>query len=398
MSSTQLVVPRWNAELEIELYTSISMLPASIWNIVAGERFYATAEHLAVIENVHSEQMKFYYVLVRRHGEYIGAVYFQHILFSMSNAVNNWKAKNEGKCAVMYPFLYLAKGKQLPLLQSGSVFCTEDNGMYFSEDITEEEKSDILNAVSRYMIKNIPNGKNTYIMYSGFAQESEKNGLEDFHELETEPNLILYLKSTWKTFDDYVANLSSKYRQRVKKVLKSTSDIRIHSLTPVELSEMEGELLHLYRNVAEHASFNMALLSAGYLTSMKHLYGDSFEVKAFRLGDTLVGFSSAFYTKDCQHVHFIGLDYSVNETLPLYHRMLFEFVKDSIHHCHEKLYLGRTATEIKTTIGAEPVEMVNYIKVERAWYKCVLPKVLNRFGAKPYIVRSPFKTLEEVPV
>ncbi len=399
MSSSQLIAPKGNSLTEVELYRHASMLPESIWNQLAGVHFYATTEHLQVVEEIHKDQLNFYYVLVKKEGEYIAAVYFQYLLFSMSNAVNNWKTKNEGKCAVIYPFLYLAKGKQLPLLQSGSVFCTEDNGLHFLPEMDEAEKTEILNVVTRYMIQVLPNGKNTYIMYSGFEplQDEINTQLEGFLELETEPNLILNLKDNWRNFDDYVANMSSKYRQRVKKVFKGTAGLVIQSLNPEELIAKEDKLLHLYRNVADHASFNMAHLAGGYLSSMKKLYGDDFEVKVFYREGQLVGFSSSFYTRAQQYVHFIGMDYAVNEKIPLYHRMLFEFVSDSIQRRHQQLFLGRTATEIKTTIGAEPVEMVNYIRVEKAWYKCVLPKVLNRFGAKPYIVRSPFKALEEVP-
>lgn len=384
---------------EIELYRHASMLPKSVWNQLAGVHFYATAEHLQVVEEVHKDQLDFYYILVKKEGAYVAAIYFQYILFSMSNAVNNWKTKNEGKCNVMYPFLYLAKGKNLPLLQSGSVFFTEDDGLYFDEKVCPVERAEILNAVTRFMITKLPNGKNTYIMLSGFESDNIEinNQLEGFHELETEPNLILNIKAYWKNFDDYVTNMSSKYRQRVKKVLKNTVEFEIRTLSQPEIEEREDDLLTLYKNVAEHASFNMALLFKGYLSSMKALYQDDFEVKGFYLEDQLVGFSSTFYTPEEQYVHFVGIDYTVNEEKPVYHRMLIEFVRESIQLGHQRIHLGRTATEIKTTIGAEPVEMVNLIRVEKAWYKCVLPKVLNRFGAKPYIVRSPFKTLEEVP-
>lgn len=399
MQSSHFLNSHCIGEYEVELLDSASMLPSQIWNELVDNQFYAKKEHLEIIEEVHHNQLEFYYLLVKKDGEYLAALYFQHVIFSMSNAVNNWKTKNEGKCAVIYPFLYLAKGKQLPLLQSGNVFFTEDDGLYFKDNLSEKDKTEILNSVTRLLVQVLPKGKDTYIMFSGFESslEGSNTQLEGFHELETEPNLILNIKPFWIKFEDYVANMSSKYRQRVNKVFKNTSTVQIQSLELCDLLQMEEELLLLYRNVANHAAFNMAHLSKGYLSSMKQMYGANFEVKVFYLEEKLVGFSSAFYTDTQQNVHFIGLDYSVNEQIPLYHRMLFEFVKESIQLSHGKIYLGRTATEIKTTIGAEPVEMVNYIRVERAWYKCVLPKVLNRFGAKPYIVRSPFKTLESIP-
>lgn len=394
MSLSPFVKNFTNQKYTIETYLSVNELPVEAWDSLIGDFFYGRKAHLSVVEKVQSDSLKFFYVLVKKEERYIAAMYFQYLNFSMENAVNSWQNKNEQKCSLVYPFLFLAKGKQLPLIQSGNLFCTEDNGLYFSPETCEEEKSSIIQEVVDFLTLYIKGGKNMYFMLTGFPVNSTL--LKDFHPLEIEPNLILNISSSWNTFDDYVSNMSSKYRQRVKKVMKQTDDFVITSLSLEEIETLEETLLKLYRNVAEHASFNMAYLSKGYFVEYKKLYQDQFLVQAYWKDQQLVGFCSSFFIQCEQYVHFIGMDYLFNEKWPLYHRMLFEFVRTSIQRQDVKIYLGRTATEIKTTIGAEPIPAINLIKIQSAFYKCVLPKILNKFGAKPYIVRSPFKTLEQV--
>ncbi|HUH73397.1 MAG TPA: hypothetical protein VLZ75_03220 [Chitinophagales bacterium] len=384
--------------IEIERFDDLSNIYSNTWNEIAGQNFYAHTDYLSIIENNQIGKMEFLYFLVKVNNEYVAATYFQYINFELINAVNNLKEKNDKKYSLLQSLVSIAKSKQFPLLQSGNIFFTEDDGMYFKKDIAEDLKVKILESICSNIRTDHPKGKSTSIVFSGFHQKSEicMGNVDGLHELETEPNLILHLQSSWQSINDYAQSMSSKYRQRLNKVYKQTAELEIITFSESDILQNEALLIELYKNVANHASFNMAYLNKGYFVAMKQLFLDDFVVKGYYLQGQLVGFTSAFYKNENQYVHFIGMDYEVNENIPLYHRILFEFVKDSIQLRHKIVYLGRTATEIKTTIGAEPIEMYNYIKLGKAWYMCMAPKILDKFGAKPYVVRKPFKTLNEV--
>lgn len=394
-------VPTFTAEnIEIERFDSVNAIPTQVWNEIVGQNFYAHTDYLSIIENNQIGKMEFLYFLVKFNKQYISAVHFQYIHFELINAVNNLKEKGENKCSVLQSLVSVAKNKQFPLLQSGNLFFTEDNGMYFKKDISEPLKIKILETVCDTIRLDKEKSKNISIVFSGFHEKSDicmdkVNGLV---ELETEPNLIMKLQDSWLKFEDYIQSMSSKYRQRVNKVFKQTAELEIKSFTEADILQNENQLIELYKNVANHASFNMAYLNQGYFVAMKQLFQDQFVVKGYYLQGQLVGFTSAFYKNENQYVHFIGMNYEVNEIIPLYHRILFEFVSDSILLKHKVVYLGRTATEIKTTIGAEPIVMYNYIRLGKAWYMFMAPKVLHRFGAKPYIVRKPFKELQKANI
>ncbi|MCO5230534.1 MAG: hypothetical protein M9958_05185 [Chitinophagales bacterium] len=383
-----------NQKIVIECTSLISELNIEVWNRIVGQRFYAHSSHLKIIEELNQAEMKFFYLLIQLEGEYCAAIYFQQIPFKVKNGLNNFKEKNKNQWSWVTPFLSIANNIKLPLLKSGNIFFTEDNGVYFIDTISEEKRISVLEQVSDYIYSQCKNAHSISLMWSNLIENHGKILHEDkgFQSLGTEPNMIFELQPEWQIFEEYLSDFSSKYRQRAKRVFVQSQDLVIKELKLEEVDAVEHQLVNLYRNVAQHASFNLAFISKGYFFRMKQLYGNDFVVKVYLLDYQIVGFTSSIYHNKQHYVHFIGLDYKVNIQVPVYHRMLFEYVRESINLRHTKIYLGRTATEIKTTIGAVPIEMKNYLKISKVWYLSWLPAMLGSFGAKPYIVRRPFKS------
>ena len=52
--------------------------------------------------------------------------------------------------------------------------------------------------------------------------------------------------------------------------------------------------------------------------------------------------------------HFIGIDYSKNKEFAIYPRILNDYVRLGIETKSNQINLGRTASEIKSTLGAKP--------------------------------------------
>ena len=106
----------------------------------------------------------------------------------------------------------------------------------------------------------------------------------------------------------------------------------------------------------------MASLSANYFVEMKNVLGDKFCFMAYYHNDKLIGFRTSFILENSIEAHFIGLDYEVNKTLELYQNILYDYVKEAIDNNFKQLFLGRTASEIKSTVGAEAHQLTCYIR------------------------------------
>ncbi|HRH58702.1 MAG TPA: hypothetical protein PLS10_13710, partial [Chitinophagales bacterium] len=125
---------------------------------------------------------------------------------------------------------------------------------------------------------------------------------------------------------------------------------------------------------------------------MKLLYGDKCTVTGYYLKDELVSFACLFHVDPTTlHVHYIGLNYEVNKEYKLYNRMLLDFVKFAIMKDKINIHFGRTATEIKTTIGAEPKALHAYLKMNNSIVNNTLPYFLKRIKPAEFIARNPFK-------
>jgi hypothetical protein len=87
----------------------------------------------------------------------------------------------------------------------------------------------------------------------------------------------------------------------------------------------------------------------------------------------------------------VGYEESIARETHIYQRMLYDLVKTGIENGCESINFGRTATEIKSTLGAEPIEnhfvVFAQSKILRAmirYYK------KHHYRPKQYTLRRPF--------
>ncbi len=177
-----------------------------------------------------------------------------------------------------------------------------------------------------------------------------------------EPSLLMPLPSAWKSFDDYLAALNTKYRTKAKAALQRSSSLELRVLSIREIEAAADELYALYDNVRRRAEFRIGSLNRRALPELAKRMDDDFQVTGFYLDGQLVGFQSAFRNCHCLDAHFVGFDYELNHRYAIYPRMLYEFIKMGIEGGYKRINFGRTATEIKSTVGAVPVDMHCYIR------------------------------------
>ena len=86
----------------------------------------------------------------------------------------------------------------------------------------------------------------------------------------------------------------------------------------------------------------------------------------------------------------MGLDYDFNKEYSIYQRMLYDFVDLSIKIKAPELRLGRTAELIKSSIGAEPVDMKLYVRHINTISNKLLTTFISSISPKEFELRLPF--------
>jgi predicted N-acyltransferase len=210
-------------------------------------------------------------------------------------------------------------------------------------------------------------------------------------KMPVEPNMIFKLNSNWKSFEDYTDDLKSKYRVKVNKADKTSSGLTAKLFNEDDFKVYKEELQQLYENTISNADFNAQVLDLNTYIKLRALYKDNFIVKAYFYEDNLVGFLSALDNNNHLDAHFIGLDYELNKTYAIYPRILNDYVRLGIERQVSQINFGRTASEIKSTIGATPENLVCYTRHRHNVINKILKSFIGQVKIKDFKQHEPFK-------
>lgn len=220
--------------------------------------------------------------------------------------------------------------------------------------------------------------------------------------VKAEPFMVLKINETWKSFNDYLGAFSSKYRVRTKKVLSETSHFEkryLHELPTNEWIALCGSLLsETLQDKTIAIGRNLPQLLACYHKSL----GDNYKVLGFYEGDTLVGFISYIRDNSKLFAMHLGINRNSDASGKLYQRMLYSVVEEAIISGLTYVNLGRTGAEIKSTLGAVPIQN-SFVVFTKSKIMLTLFRIYVKYFQKTYnyTYRSPFKEAQipaEVPI
>jgi hypothetical protein len=209
-----------------------------------------------------------------------------------------------------------------------------------------------------------------------FAAIPDSPYCSKYHQIDTQPSMILDIPKEWGNLEGYINSLKSKYRVRARKALSMAKNLECVELNLEEIEEIEDQLHALYLKVVDDVGFNLFILSVGYFTSLKRMLGDQFHLWVYRDQGELISFFTVFEDGDILDAHFLGYDPKVNHKYKLYLNMLLAMIDYSTQGGFKQLQLSRTATEIKSSVGAEGVRMWAYMRHPKKSLNWLIPKVI----------------------
>lgn len=217
-------------------------------------------------------------------------------------------------------------------------------------------------------------------------------GALGYEAVEIDPKMALELPPAWKSLDDYVAGLAKKYRKSVK---DSLSEITAGGCTVRVLDSIEshGARLHaMYRAVAARAAVHLAEFPEGYFPALARALGpERFSTIVIERAGELLGFITVVKDRDVAVGYYVGVDYAANETLPIYHRLLYAVIEQAMRWGLLRVALGSTALEAKARLGCKPEPAFVLVRHRVPVVNWVVRRLL---GAVPHAEppeRNPFK-------
>ncbi|MFN0048758.1 MAG: hypothetical protein ACKVOU_06520 [Cytophagales bacterium] len=207
--------------------------------------------------------------------------------------------------------------------------------------------------------------------------------------------MALEIRSHWKNWADYTADLSKKYVARAKKIRDSASELSIRMLSESEILDLEAEIQFLYLQTINKQDVVLAKAAKGYFNALKTCFKDDFQIKGMFKNAKLVAFYSWFAFDDTIEMHFVGLEYNLNHQYNLYFNILFGGLIDAIELNKKSIFFGRTSLDAKASLGAKAIPSHSYLRLKgiNPFVTETLQKYISKAEIETWKDRNPLKNL-----
>lgn len=220
----------------------------------------------------------------------------------------------------------------------------------------------------------------------------EKEVYKDFTPFSTQPNMVFSINKNWKNEQDYVADLSKKYRDQYKRSHKKAEEITKQKLGLDEIRKHQTQIYKLYSYVAKNAPFNTFFLAENHFENLKKNLHENFLFYGYFVNDQLIGFNTLIKNGSIMETYFLGYDETIQREKMLYLNMLYDMIGYSIKKEFKQIIFARTALEIKSSVGAKPIQMTAFMKHENPFVNKFMKFFINYFEPKTiWQERNPFK-------
>lgn len=332
------------------------------WDSISHHNHFLQTPYLQVLEKSAPVNMECFFIGIFENEKLIGTALAQYLNL---NKLESFGERDHCFKTQIRNFVF--KNFASHVLFLGNNMITGQNGYTFNHEISFEEISQVMHDCSQAIIayfreKNITIHLVSFKdFYEDCSVELKKHNFKNIYEFSTQPNMILNLPDEWKTMEDYTNALLKKYRDQYKRARKKSEGIIVRELPFEDVLAQEAKLYALYHYVALNAPFNTFFLAKDHFSTFKKQCGNRFKIFGYYSENQLVGFHSLLLNGETLETYFLGYDENIQKEKMLYLNMLYNMTAFGIENGFRKIIFGRTALEIKSSIGAKAVKMSGFI-------------------------------------
>jgi len=368
--------------IHFKIYTSFSQLPSS-WDNLANHDLMLKSSYLKALENAPPNNITLYYIGVFNKEDLVGIALVERVQLYLKDMFRQ-SSPSALKTFFRDVVSSILKGNVLVI---GNLTHTGQHGIAFNKTKinAHDYLETILKAVSTLKddIKR-ESGKTIraillkdYFLNDEIHKVKKIFKINDLNLVKVQPNMILDIKPNWLKMEDYIKSLNKKYRIRYKRARTKFNSIKRRELD-IEAVKLNSNLLHqLYLNVSNNAKFNTFVLPENHFYSLKKELNENFKVYGYFIENQLIGFYTLILNNDVLETYFLGYDSEHQYQNQLYLNMLYDMLDFAIENKFSTIVYARTAMEIKSSVGAKPIDMVMYMKHTNSLFNELLKGVFN---------------------
>jgi predicted N-acyltransferase len=366
-------------ENDIQVTISDKIEVCSDWSKIAkNQTLFLQPDYLKALENCPPEGMRFAYLTFYKNEQPCGIAYAQIFKFSTYESLKHHSSFNDKSAKFLGLKKWFAYRLEFDSIVCGNVLMTGEYGYQFDNQlVNQKEQFKIVNQgleILRQQLKQ-KGIKTSVTLFKDYFEKGRQNiANTGFGEFQIQPNMVIELQEDWKKFDDYLDAMSSKYRVRAKSAFKKAKDIEKREMDLEEVRFYQTQMFDLYHQIVVSAGFNGIALKENYFTNLKEHLNEKFKVIGYFKNGELIGFYTIFIEKNTLESHYLGINQEENRHCQLYINMLYDMIRMGIYYEVKRIYLARTALEIKSSVGAEPHELYFYMKNHNPIFNALVHK------------------------
>lgn len=381
--------------IQFKIYHTYTDLPQR-WDHIAAQDVMLKKAYLQALEQAAPNNMRLYYVGLYKEKQLVGIALIQYVQLQVTDLFRTQSSTFKHK--VSAKLCNVLNGN---LLVVGNLTHTGQHGLAFLNQITALECLEViqkaLDVLKQQIYKQSKQSVRLivfkdYFLAGRINKEQAIFSKYHFTRVAVQPNMIFKVQPQWTSFNQYLQTLNKKYKRRYKTARKKRTGVRVQELSETAIKAHSKQLYKLYKNVSDNAKFNTFVLPENHFYLLKHYLGHKFKVYGYFLDEQLVGFYTLIYNEHVLETYFLGYDPAYQYTMQLYLNMLYDMVEIGLQQQFSTIVYARTAMEIKSSVGAEAVQMVVYMKHTNKLLNTVFKQLFKLINPKQtWETRHPFK-------
>lgn len=374
------------------VFKKTSDLPSN-WDAFAVENIFLSRKYLHVLEISAPENMQCFFIAIYENKIMVGIAIGQ---FIDGNQLKTFGDRDQ--CFKTFFRNFTFKNFSSQILFIGNNMLTGQNAFSFSPGISTIDALKELKKASQTIENNLKSQEKKVHLISFKDFDSQQlpqfkaANFSDFYQFQIQPNMVFEIQPHWHSMEDYLGDLTKKYRDQYKRARKKAIAIDKRKLDVEEILDLETIIYELYLHVAKNAPFNTFLLNRNHFSSLKKQLDHDFLFYGYFINDELIGFNTLIKNGDTMDTYFLGYDEKIQREKMLYLNMLYDMIGYSIKKKFKTIIFGRTALEIKSSVGAVPENMFGFIKHTNMLAQWQMPRIFNSLQpTMHWQARKPFK-------
>ena len=381
-----------SSHYSFKIYNSTTQIPSN-WDNLSVSTIFLSKKYLEILEKSAPENMICNFIGLFENEQLVGIAISQ---FLDLNLLESFGARDQCFKTTLRNLVFKKFSSHVLII--GNNMLTGQNSFALSDTTNKKEALKTLRLATTALKKTFQSkGKKIHITtYKDFQkQEMIQFNIPEFekeYQFCTQPNMVFHIDENWKTEQDYIDSLSKKYRDQYKRARKKAVTIEKRKLHLTDIITFEDTIYNLYFHIAKNAPFNTFFLPKNHFRTLKEIFKDKFLFYGYFIDQQLIGFNTLIKNGPVMDTYFLGYDDTIQREKMLYLNMLYDMIAYSINKGYKEIVFARTALEIKSSVGAKPIDMFGFIAHENLIVNAFMPRIFRYLEPEtPWQQRNPFK-------